>query len=169
MTLAFALPQFSSLGHFYFTVESEPSLNSSLCHFYFTVLSEQSQDSLCDEGTYLIPYLYYTQSQSNIQWTNYKFFINFFIYERFLFLYHADFNNQVMFQTTSSKVWNPPLDDLHNNVEMHIQDFCIVVVRLVDSARLSSLWRTGLILRFGIRRMTDMVLRHIPAWIWMNL
>ena len=57
----------SSLGHFYFTVESEPSLNSSLCHFYFTVLSEQSQDSLCDEGTYLIPYLYYTQSQSNIQ------------------------------------------------------------------------------------------------------
>ncbi len=47
----------SSLGHFYFTVESEPSLNSSLCHFYFTVLSEQSQDSFCDEGTMQIPYL----------------------------------------------------------------------------------------------------------------
>ena len=73
----------SSLGHFYFTVESKPSLNSSLCHFYFTVLSEQSQDSLCDEGTYQIPYLYYTQFQSNIQRTNCKFFANPLIYERF--------------------------------------------------------------------------------------
>ena len=32
-----------------------------------------------------------------------------------------------MFQTTSSKVWNPPLDDLHNIVEMHNR-ICIVVI-----------------------------------------
>lgn len=87
---------------------------------------------------HLIPYLYYTQSQSNIQRINCKFSMNLY--------YTSSRGCGALRQMTCIALWRYIYRILH------------CCVRLVDSARLSSLWRTGLILRFGIRRMTDILL-----------